>query len=83
MPHIRVDAIRFVPASWDPYQARRADDGIAISVSQGAFESLLDAPEAYRHPWTWVKLPVDAAYWLYRIPGATGPNVPVVQEARP
>ena len=52
-----IDAIRYIPNSWDQYQGRVSGEGFAISISKGAFNSLTGADVAITHPAAWVVLP--------------------------
>ena len=63
MPEERRDAIRFIPASFDPYQARVHGRGFkgndySIGLTKQQFEAFTEADEARQHPWTWVCLSV-------------------------
>ena len=62
---MKVDAIRFIPSSFDPYQGRVSEGGFmgtdyAVSMSRRDFDRCAEALAAVNHPWGWVVLGKDA-----------------------
>ena len=51
---VQIDAIRYIPASFDPYQGRVHGEGYAIAIPWGVFHSILLSDGTMLHPWTWI-----------------------------
>jgi hypothetical protein len=65
----KINAIRYIPASFNPYQGRTDDkDELTIAIAKNTFKLFREYREALLHPWAWVVLSVPTEVRCLRFP---------------